>query len=109
MMVRKAKEQRFIESVYPNNPDAWQHYIAYTVKFNQDVRRLCQRDLAERHADMEAERDNPAMYRYHAAEAMLLQAQIDNHTQIIEKYTAPPPAPKWVRADKPRKGKSRQC
>lgn len=99
-MVRKAKGQKFVEQMYPEYPDAWQRYIAYTVKFNQDVRQLCQQHLAERHADMEAERDNPAMYRYHAAEALVLQAQIDNHTQIIEKYTMPPPAPKWIKADK---------
>ena len=101
MMVRKAK--KFIESIYPELPDAWERYVHTTIKINQDVRQRCQQQLAERLADIEAERDNPELQRYHAAQAMLLQAQIDNHTAIIDKYTAPPPGPKWIKADKPRK------
>jgi hypothetical protein len=100
-MVRKVKGQKFIEQMYPECPDAWQRYVSTTIAHNQQVRQLCQRDLAERLADMEAERENPEMYRYHAAQALCLQAQIDHHTAIIDKYTAPPPAPTWVKAAKP--------
>jgi len=103
--MRKRKEQRFIESVYPDIPDAWPRYVRTTVKINEETRLLCQQHLAERRADMEAERDNPALSRYHAAEILVLQAQIDHHTKIIQGLLALPPGPKWIKADseKPRR------
>lgn len=101
--MRKSKAQWQVERLFPDNPEAWPGYIRYTVAFNEAVRQRCQQKLAERLADRDAERENSALARYHAAEAAILQSQIDHCTSIILKLTALPPGPKWVNADPPRR------
>ena len=102
--MRKSKNQRQIEHLYPDDLEAWPKYVRGTVAINEAVRKLCQQKLAERLADRDAEYDNnPALAQYHATEAAILQAQINSCTDIILKLTALPPGPGWVDADPPRK------
>ncbi len=98
--MRKNKAQRTIERMYPDNPEAWPRYVHSTVAINEAIRQRCQQKLAERLADRDAERNNPTLARYHAAEAAILQAQIDHCTSIILELTALTPGPTWIDAEK---------
>jgi hypothetical protein len=98
--MRKSQNQRRIERLLPDEPEAWPKYVRHTVAFNEDLRRLCQEHLAQAHADLEAERDNPDRARYHAYEIEYLQAEIERCTGVILELTALPPGPAWIEAEK---------
>ncbi len=81
-------------TIFGGDKDAIRRHQEYVTRFNSQLLQRLRQKLAERKADIEAEQDDPAMQRYHATEAYLLQCQVDD---IIEREAArQTPKPKRI-------------
>ncbi|WP_040449027.1 hypothetical protein [Ktedonobacter racemifer] len=90
----------------PQTP--YQRYQQQCRAFNERLLGVLRRDLAERQADFDADRHDLELQRLHAAQAFLVQVQIEDVTRKQEELEQPKPTtPIIVDASPPRKTRTR--
>ena len=90
-------------AIFGGDKDAIRRHKEEVTRFNARLLQTLRQELAERCADIEAEQNNPDAQRYHAAEAYVLQCQIDSIIKSEAASQAPKPKRIIVNSKPPRR------